>query len=371
MFDTLNYIISFIFILSFIVFIHEYGHYIVAKKCGVRIESFSIGFGKELFGRNDKSGTRWKICVLPLGGYVKMFGDTNPASTPNNSVQKLTDKEKKETFFFKPLYQRALIVFAGPFANFLLAIVVLTAFLSIYGISKTTTEISQVSDNSPAYQAGLQANDLVLAIDGSATNEFSDLQQIVQISPNISLKFLIKRNEQELLINVMPQAKETNDIFGNKITIGFLGVSSTKVIHEKINPFFAFPLAIKKSYDMSALTLKALGQIITGKRSINDLSGPVKIAKYSGQVTKESYAQGNIALLLWFIAMISLNLGLVNLFPLPILDGGHLLFYAIEAVKGKPVSLKVQDRIHKVSFMFLLFLFTLITVNDIRSVIFS
>lgn len=372
--EFFNYLLSFVLILSFVVFVHEYGHYIVAKKFGVKIESFSIGFGKEIFGWNDKYGTRWKLSMIPLGGYVKMFGDQNPASQPGKEVKKISKEERKLAFFYKPLYQRFLIVLAGPMANYLLAIIVTFFILVKFGTSISSNIISEVMPDLPAEMVGMRSGDKVVKIGNSRIETFTDLQQIVQINPNILLNVTVERGNQEILFELTPKEKVSKDFLGNEIKTGYIGVKSGEVEFQDVGFFRALPLSISETWDSTVLTLKVVKQLILGQRSISDLSGPVKIAQYSGQVTKKSLTKDengkrNIYLIFWFISMLSVNLGLMNLLPIPVLDGGHLLLYSIEFIRRKELPQKVQEVFFALGFSFLILLFIVVSFNDIKSVI--
>lgn len=359
-----HYLAAFIVILSIIVFIHEYGHYIIAKWCGVKIEEFAIGFGKEIAGFNDKSGTRWKFCMIPLGGYVKMFGDSNPASAPDQKkIKKMTKAETKVAFHSKPLWQKSLIVGGGPLANFLLAIVILTGFIMVYGQPSTTPVVSKVMPESAAEAAGLQEGDLIVRIDDTDIKDFADIQSIVGVNVGTAIHVFYEREEEALDTILTPKIMESKDLFGNKIKRALIGIQASQnhYSEEKVNFFTAVGLATKQTYTIAATNLKAIGQIVTGKRSVKDLGGPVKIAKYSGQAAKKG-----LHTVLWFMVLVSIGLGLINLFPIPMLDGGHLLYYAIEALQGKPLAEKYQEYSMKAGMAFLLIMVVVITFNDIQ-----
>ena len=365
----IEYVFSFIIILSLIVFVHEFGHYIVAKKFGVKIDEFSIGFGKELFSLNDKSGTKWKLCLIPLGGYVKMYGDRNAASVPGEKNDLLTNKQ--QAFIFKPLYQKFLIVLAGPVFNYLLAIIILFILFFKYGVSTSSNIISEVVVNSPAASAGVMSGDQIIEISGVQIDNFQDIQKIVQISPKINLDFKILRDGERLNLAVMPEKNITEDFLGNKIETGLIGIKSSEVIYKEANIFNAAILSLNEVWDMSVLSVTVVKQLILGQRDLSDLAGPVKIAKYSGQVTEKSLTQDengnrNFYLIFWFIAIISINLGFANLLPIPVLDGGHLVLYIIQAIRGKELSAKVQEIIFKTGFALLILLFIMVTINDVQ-----
>lgn len=354
---------AFVFILSVIVFIHEFGHYFVAKISGVKIEEFSIGFGKEIFGFTDKSGTRWKFSILPLGGFVKMFGDIDPSSAPDpEKIKAFTEEERKVAFHTKPLPIKAAVVVAGPMANFVLAIVIMTFFFSYYGKPAATAEISSVAEGSAAQAAGLMAGDLVTELDGAKVSGFSDVQRIISINTGTPVAITFKRGEDVMTATATPVMKERKDIFGNDIKAPLLGISSTQMTYEKLAIHSAMGAAVVETYKISASTLKAIGQMVTGERSAREISGPLGIAKYSGQSAKKG-----LDTVLWFIVVLSINLGLVNLFPIPLLDGGHLMYYAVEGVRGKPIADKVQKIGFKIGIALVGTLFIFAFINDLRN----
>lgn len=357
----LYYAGAFFLIISVIVFIHEFGHYIVARWCGVRVEQFSIGFGKELVGWDDKHGTRWKIAVLPMGGFVKMFGDADAASTPDNDVAKeMTPEEREVSFVHKSLPKKTAIVAAGPIANFLLAIVILAGFFMFIGKPMTPAVVGGVQEDSAAAAAGLQAGDRFVEISGRSISQFSDVQRMVRMYPAMELDMLIERDGEMIHLFVTPEAVESEDVFGNTVTIGRLGVASGEVIHDTLSPGQAVVAAVVETYTMCMDTLRAMGQMIAGQRSVDELGGPIKIAKYSGQSMEKGFAT-----VLWFMALLSINLGLINLFPIPMLDGGHLFFYAVQAIIRRPVPEKIQEFAFKCGFAFIISLMIFTTVNDV------
>lgn len=359
--NILYYVASFLAIISVIVFIHEYGHYIIARLCGVRIEEFSIGFGKEIWGRNDSHGTRWKVSMLPVGGFVKMFGDADPASSPDrDKIDHMSDEEKKVSFMHKSLWRKASIVVAGPAANFILAIIIFAGFFIAFGRPMTPPVVGNVMEGSAAAEAGLKTNDRVLKIDGTEIELFSDIQRIIRMHTDGEVDLLILRDGREIDVKMTPRMQESKDIFGNKVKIPLLGISSGTVEYKALSPAEALPAAINESIEMCADTMRAMGQMITGHRSVSELGGPIKIAQYSGQ----SMRQGASAVI-WFMAVLSLNLGLINLFPIPMLDGGHLLFYMVEAVRGRPLAEKFQDYAFKFGFGLIICLMAFTTINDV------
>ncbi len=343
-----------IFVLSFIVFVHELGHYTVAKLLGVKVTDFSIGFGSKLFSIKDRSGTEWKFCWIPLGGYVKFLGDTDVAST------KQTPTQEEGTFASKSVFSRSAIAVAGPAANFLLAIVILTSFFYIYGRITSTTEIGSVVKNSPAERNDLKVGDVILSIDGEAVSDFSDIERYTMSHPNIPLLFEIQRHGDKIAKTMTPEKFIQRDGAGNEVTIGKLGIGSSKVIHKKYNLFESTYIAGQETVKICSLTLKALGQIVTGKRDAKDIGGIIRITKY----TAASVKQGFIATLS-FIALFSINLGLINLLPIPPLDGGHLLLYVSESILSKRAHSFVRDYTVKVGFAFLIALMIFAVINDI------
>lgn len=353
---------SFILIISLIVFIHEFGHFYVARLCGVKIEEFALGFGKELFGFNDKKGTRWKFCLVPLGGYVRMYGDKNGASIPDlEQIKDMSEAEKKQSFIFKNVYQRIAIVAAGPIANFLLAITIFTFLFQVNGVVKILPIISEVIEKSPAYEAGLKKGDRITALNGQEIKDFEEIREIVSQNSDKELLVKINRNNEIIDFTVTPKVKVTKDLFGNEIKIAMLGVSSTEISHHNLNLSESFIEANKETYRVSIAIFKAIGELITGKKSVEELGGPIKIAQYTGKTVEMG-----ILAVLWFMAMISVNLGVMNLLPVPVLDGGHLFYYLCEVIFRKPLPQKVQQIGFQLGFSLVLALMLFTTFNDIR-----
>lgn len=439
---------SFILILSILVFVHEWGHYIIARLCGVRVEVFSIGFGRELFGINDRHGTRWKFSLVPLGGYVKLYGDVDPASSQHDDQvedvqtgqkRTMTEQERSEAFFTKPVWKRAAIVFAGPAINYLFAIILMMGLFSIYGKPVTPPVGAAVMQDSAAAKAGFQPLDRVVAIDGQPVRSFEDIRMEMMISLDQDKEFLVERNGEEITIQASPEMVEQEDRFGFKHSRGLLGLisprhairidniatidgtayDSTEEIRAAllermgqtinitvqrgqktdaliITPFLemnealqnpeeagreseilfigdagnqaivrfgileSFGEAVKQSYVITAGTLEALGQMIMGTRSATELGGVIRIGAIAGDMAQ----QGLIALIM-FTALLSINLGLINLFPVPMLDGGHLVFYAFEALLGRPIPDHIQEYAFRFGLFFLVFLMVFTNINDI------
>jgi regulator of sigma E protease len=363
----LNFILPFIVLILVVVFIHEYGHYYFAKKYGVGVTDFSIGFGKELFGWNDKSGTRWKICWIPLGGYVKFFGDRNVFSQSDQEelLKQYNEEDRKKLFVLKPLYQRSLIVAAGPIANFILAIFIFLFIYMFAGKDFTPAVIDEVKKDSPAFVSGLKKQDIILEIDGSKVKSILDVSKLIAMSTADIIDFKVSRYDQEILFKVKPNLVETEDNLGNKIKKRMVGITlspyNNKVNHIKLGPVKAFYHSLNEVYFVTISSLKYLGSMVIGKGDTSQLGGPIRIAKITGQV-----AEFGIIPFLSIMAYISISLGLINLFPIPLLDGGHLLFYGFEKVLGKPLSQKTQEGFFRIGMFLLLSLMFFATFNDLR-----
>jgi regulator of sigma E protease len=335
--------------------------------CGVKVEEFSIGFGKEIIAFNDKKNTRWKICLLPLGGYVRMFGDKNAASiTDQNALSSMSEEEKKQSFIAKNVYQRFSIVVAGPIANFLLAIVFFTIIFSINGVNISNNQIAEVVENSAAYSAGVKNNDKIIKIDEVAVADFNQIQQIISASADKKLRLEILRDEKIINLEITPQTKIVKNIFSEDMKIGMIGVVASSGTHQELNIFQSFSFASIETYKISLAVLKALSELITGKRSFEELGGPIKIAKYSAKSVELGFTA-----VIWFVAMISINLGVMNLLPIPVLDGGHLFYYLIEMITKKPLSQKIQNIGFQIGFSLLITLMIFTTLNDIKQIFFN
>ena len=363
----LSIIIPFIVLILVVVFIHEYGHYYFARKYGVGVTDFSIGFGKEIFGWNDKSGTRWKICWIPLGGYVKFFGDRNVFSQADQEkiINKFSKEEQKKLFVLKPLYQRALIVAAGPLANFLLAIIIFFSIYTFIGKDFTPAVINEVQKDSPAMTAGLKNNDIIISIDGNKVKSIMDVSKFITLSTDEFIDFTVSRLDQQLTFRVKPNMVESEDNLGNKINkrmVGIkLGAYNNQINHVKLGPTKALYYSINEVYFVSISSLKYIGSMLKGSGDSSQLGGPIRIAKITGQV-----AELGIIPFLSVMAYISISLGLINLFPIPLLDGGHLMFYGFEKVLGKPLSQKTQEGFFRIGMFLLLSLMFFATFNDLR-----
>ena len=363
----LSYLIPFVILILVVVFIHEYGHYYFAKKYGVGVTDFSIGFGQEIFGWNDKSGTRWKICWIPLGGYVKFFGDRNVFSQADQEklIEKYNEEEREKLFVLKPLYQRVLIVFGGPLANFILALVIFFSIYTFIGKDFTPAVINEVQKDSPAMVGGLKQNDIILEIDGNKVKSIMDVSKYITMSTDEVIDFKVKRSYDELILNIKPNLVPGEDNLGNKINkrmVGIkLGAYNNEINHVKLGPAQAIYHAANEVYYVSISSLKYIGGMILGKADTSQLGGPIRIAKISGQV-----AEFGVLAFISMMAYISISLGLINLFPIPMLDGGHLMFYAFEKILGRPLSQKTQEGFFRIGMFLLLSLMFFTTFNDLK-----
>jgi regulator of sigma E protease len=357
----LTYVVPFLLILTVLVFVHEFGHYLIARWNGVRVEVFSIGFGAELFGWWDRAGTRWKFSTIPLGGYVKMFGDADPSSgLPAAGLGRLAQADRDVSFHYKRLGQRVAIVAAGPAANFVFAIVVLAVLFMTFGQPYTPAEVGQVQPGSAAEQGGMRAGDVMISIDGRSIARFEDVQQVVRLNPGVPMAIVVRRDGQETELHITPSRTELTDRFGNRTEIGLLGIARSGMEYVKRDPLTALLQAGTETWDLTLGTLKAMWQIVIGTRAVDELGGPLRIAQMSGEV-----AQGGVVAILWFMAVLSINLGLINLFPVPVLDGGHLLYYAAEAVRGKPLGQRAQEYGFRIGLALVLTLMVFATWNDL------
>jgi regulator of sigma E protease len=331
--------IAFVIALATLIFFHELGHYLVARACGVSVEVFSIGFGKEIFGWNDSHGTRWKVSLFPLGGYVKMYGDSNAASAPIGLPHDVSPEERAKAFWAKPVTVRSAVVAAGPMANFLLAFILLTGLYVTAGQPYAPPVIQEILPNSAAANANLVVGERIVAINNQQVNSFEEIQRIVRKSPDVALAFTIRgMDDRDRDILITPAVKETIDTFGKVHRTGLLGVKSAAIETRVLSFRQAVVEAAERTWIMTGDILGGLWDIITGVRSFKEVGGPIQIYQVSGH-----FAAIGIASFVTFLALMSINLGLINLFPIPALDGGHLLFYAAEALRGKPLPERVQE----------------------------
>jgi regulator of sigma E protease len=357
----LSYALPFLFVLTIVVFFHELGHFWVARRCGIKIDAFSIGFGPQLFGFNDKHRTRWQIAAIPLGGYVRFHGDDSAASTPDkDALSKMSEEDRKVSFYHKPVAQRAAVVAAGPIANFILAIFIFAGIFMFYGKQASPARVNAVMPQSAAAAAGFQTHDLVLTIDGKQVESFSDMQRIVSVSPGETMDFVVDRGGKEIHLKATPTLDEHKDRFGNMVRMGRLGITGLMDPPVPVGPVAAFSLGAQETWFVVDRTFSYIGGIIAGRESADQLGGPLRIAQVSGQVASIGFAA-----LMHLTAVLSVSIGLLNLFPVPLLDGGHLLFYAYEALRGRPLSERAQEMGFRVGLALVIMLMVFATWNDI------
>ncbi|MGB7783623.1 MAG: RIP metalloprotease RseP [Pseudolabrys sp.] len=360
-----GYVVPFLFVLTIVVFFHELGHFLMARWCGIKVLVFSIGFGPEIAGFYDRYGTRWKISAIPLGGYVKFFGDENAASVPDqNAAAGMTEAEKKDSFQFQPVGSRALVVAAGPVANFLLAIAIFAGIFMTVGKQTTSARVDTVQAGSAAQAAGFKPGDLVLTINGEKIESFSDMQRIVSISAGAPLSIEVERDNAQVTLKAVPQLKELKDNFGNVHRLGVLGISRSMapgdVKTEKAPPLRAIVMGAQETWFVVDRTLSYITGVFAGREAADQLGGPIRIAQVSGQVASAGFAP-----LIHLTAVLSVSIGLLNLFPIPLLDGGHLLFYAIESIRGRTLTERAQELGFRIGLAIVLMLMIFATFNDI------
>jgi regulator of sigma E protease len=355
---------AFIFVLTVVVFIHELGHFLVARWCGVKVSAFSIGFGPELYAYEDKQGTRWRVALWPLGGYVRFMDDENGASVPDRkALENLTPEQREGAFQLKPVWQRAAVVAAGPIANFLLALLLLTGIFWWSGERVVAPRIEQVIENSAASEAGFKAGDLIVSINGQKISTFADLRRITAGNSGEMLTFVVDRGGVSATLKAAPRQTEIPDGFGGKIRVGQLGLRGpslpTEWQQKSYGPLQSVGRAAEECWLLAEQTWTYIGRVLTWKESGDQIGGPARIADASGKMASAGFLP-----LLHFIAFISVSIGLANLLPIPLLDGGHLVFYAIEAVRGYPLTQRTQDYAFRLGLAVVLFLFIFANWND-------
>jgi regulator of sigma E protease len=360
-----GYVVPFLFVLTIVVFFHELGHFLVARWRGVKIVAFSIGFGPEIIGFNDRYGTRWKIAAVPLGGYVKFFGDDNAASVPDHEAAAgMSEEERKVSFVHKPVGSRAMVVAAGPIANFILAIAIFAVIFMTVGKQTTSARVDAVQAGSAAQAAGFKPGDLVLAIDGDKIDSFADMQRVVSVSAGEPLKIEVERGGVQVTLQATPQLRQLKDNFGNVHRLGVLGISRSMkpgdVKTQKFSPPAAVVAGAQETWFVVDRTLSYIGGVFAGREAADQLGGPIRIAQVSGQV-----ATAGFVALMHLTAVLSVSIGLLNLFPIPLLDGGHLLFYGIEAARGRPLSERAQEVGFRIGLAIVVMLMIFATFNDI------
>lgn len=362
---VVGYAVPFLFVLTVVVFFHELGHFLIARWCGIKVVVFSLGFGPEIVGFNDRHGTRWKLSAIPLGGYVKFFGDDNAASVPDREAAAgMSEDEKKYSFAHQPVGSRAAVVAAGPIANFILAIVIFAGIFMFVGKQSTTARVDSVQPGSAAQDAGFLPGDLVLSIAGSRIASFADMQRIVSVSAGEPLKVEVERGGVPVTLTATPQMRELKDNFGNVHKLGVLGISRSMapgdIKTEKMGPVEAVVAGAQETWFVVERTMSYIGGVFTGREAADQLGGPIRIAQVSGQV-----ATAGFTALIHLTAVLSISIGLLNLFPIPLLDGGHLLFYMIEAARGRPLSERAQEFAFRIGLAIVVMLMIFATFNDI------
>jgi regulator of sigma E protease len=356
--------LAFLFVLTVVIFVHELGHFLVARWCGVRVKTFSIGFGKEIFGFTDRYETRWRLAWIPLGGYVKFLDDENSASVPSReALQQMTPAEREGAFQTKPLASRAAIVAAGPIANFVLAILVFAVTFTFVGVNVTAPRVDELVADGAAAKAGFKPGDIIVSIDGQPIEAFADMQRIVSASADRELSFEVNRGGVSTVIRATPERREIADRFGNKLKVGVIGIKRNATQQEwqfkQYGPIEAVGLAVKESYFIVSRTLGYLYDVATRRESGDQLGGPLRIADISGQVASLGFLA-----LINLTAVLSVSIGLINLFPIPLLDGGHLMFYGIEAIRGRPLSERAQEVGFRIGLAIVLLLLVYTTYQD-------
>ena len=360
-----GYLVPFLFVLTIVVFFHELGHFLVARWCGIKVLVFSIGFGPEIVGFYDRYGTRWKISAVPLGGYVKFFGDDNAASVPDHAAAAgMSEAEKQDSFIHKPVSSRAAVVAAGPIANFILAIAIFAGIFMTIGKQTTTARVDAVQPGSAAQSAGFKPGDLVIAINGDKIDSFAEMQRMVSVSAGTPINVEVERGGVHVTIKAIPELKELKDNFGNVHRIGVLGISRSMapgdIKTQKAGPLSAIVMGAQETWFVVERTLSYIGGVFAGREAADQLGGPIRIAQVSGQV-----ATAGFVALIHLTAVLSVSIGLLNLFPIPLLDGGHLLFYGIEAARGKPLSERAQEVGFRIGLAIVVMLMIFATFNDI------
>ncbi|SEM60002.1 regulator of sigma E protease [Sphingomonas gellani] len=356
-------VLAFVAVIGPLVFVHEMGHYLAGRLFGVKAEAFSIGFGREIAGFTDRRGTRWKFGWLPLGGYVRFAGDMNPASQPDAAWLALPADERNRTFQAKPVWQRAIIVAAGPVVNFLLALIILAGFAMAYGEARMAPIVGAVQPGSPAALAGLRPGDTVSALDDRPIAQFDDMIRFVRIRAGEAVRVRGKRDGQPFAVNATIATDVQRDRFGNEYRMGMLGIVGDTPVYAPVSALRAPVIAVRQIGQIIDTTVETLGQVISGRRSVKELGGPLRIAKVSGEMTSMG-----LAAYVWLIGLLSINLGFINLLPVPMLDGGHLLFYAVEAIRRRPLEPHVQEWAFRGGLVAVVTLMLVVTFNDLGAV---
>ncbi len=362
---AVGYIVQFLFVLTIIVFFHELGHFLVARWCGIRVLTFSIGFGPEIVGFNDRYGTRWKISAIPLGGYVKFLGDDSVASTPDqNALATMSDEDRRVSFFHQPVGKRMAVVVAGPLANFLLAIAIFATLFMTFGKQDIPARVGGVERDSAAAAAGFQPGDLVISINGSPIESFLEMKAIVSLSAGMELDFVVERGGANVALRATPRLTKEKDAFGDVHAVGLLGLRPTTdpndIRRTKFGPLGAVSEAVKHTWFVVGQTSTFISRLSAGRASTDEIGGVIRIAKMSGEAASMGFSA-----LIDLAGLISVSIGLLNLFPIPLLDGGHLLFYGIEAVRGRPLSDYVQEVGFRIGLAIIVMLMIFTVWNDL------
>ncbi len=358
-------LLPFLFVLTVVVFVHEMGHYLVGRWCGIGVKAFSIGFGPELIGFNDRRGTRWKLSAIPLGGYVKFVGDMNATSTPDaGELETLSPSERSVAFHTQPIWKRAATVFAGPAFNFLLTVAVFAAMFSIYGKFVSEPMVAEVRPGSPAALAGIMPGDRFVSVDGTKVDSFADVKRLVSGRAGDPIAFVLEREGKQIDVIATPEISEQTDALGNVVKIGLIGVVNNEALgqprHVEFGPAGAVAEAVRETGHIIVRTGQFLQRFVVGREDKCQLGGPVKIADMAGRAAKLGFEW-----LVQLVALLSVGIGILNLLPIPPLDGGHLLFYGIEAVKGRPVSERAMEAVYRAGLFLVLAFMTFVFWNDL------
>lgn len=361
--NAVYYVVPFVVVLGILVFVHELGHFAVARMCGVKVDVFSIGFGKELWGRRDRQGTYWKIAAVPLGGYCQFLGDDDASSAGDGKASELSEEEKKFTFQYQSPAKKLVMALAGPMSNYLFAILIFAGIFFFLGKINFPPVVGEVFENSAAAKAGIVANDRILTINGNKIDSFDDIRKEVDLTVGNEVVVELLRDGREIRLQFPLTEMEVPEANGEMTKRPMLGVKSVNVIeldHEKLSLPQSLKEAFLEAWNVTEATLRGVGQMVTGKRSGEEIGGIIRIAEMSGDISK----QNGILDLVVFMALLSINLGLINLFPIPVLDGGHIVIYLAEIAVGKEINTQIKDALFKVGFSLIIALMIFATWND-------